>query len=45
MKYPMNSFFAAFGDARYKHPRLLGFLDGKQLAFSVHLNMLVKREI
>lgn len=37
---PVNSFFHAFGDAWHRYLRLLGLLDGKWVAFSVHLNML-----
>lgn len=37
---PVNSFFHAFCDAWHRYLRLLGLLDGKWVAFSVHLNML-----
>lgn len=37
---PVNSFFHAFGDAWHVYLRLLRLLDGKRVAFSVHLNML-----
>lgn len=40
---PVNSFFPCFGDAWHMYLRLLRLLDGKCVAFSVHLNMLLSQ--